>query len=165
MLERKCWHQVFQAPFVNTANALTNLAFTPLPPTSPIRRSLISRYLKMFFVFSLSGVGHVISPLGNTQGWPQLRESLFFFPMQTVGIIIEDLAIAAYRNVTRKKENPWWIHYVGYLWVFCWTSYTCSIWVYPVLRRGGEGMIPYSFVRMAYDSAIWGSRDTIKQEL
>jgi hypothetical protein len=152
----RVWHQLFTSPYVSCASALTKLVL----PRSIASRS-ISGYTMTFFVFALSCFSHLIQPIGVGSGWPQVRQSLFFFPAQFAAILFEDSFQKQYarltgewraaekRSVDGKKQVAqlvWWEKLIGYVWLQAWLSWTCSIWVYPTLRRGGEGMMPYSII-------------------
>lgn len=142
----KFWHQILQSPLASNARALTNL----LLPKS-LHSTLLSRYMMNFLCFFFSGVSHAVSPLGSTLGSQQIHGTIFFFPAQVIGIMMEDLVMAAYKKVMgvqKGQQLGGWTRYVGWLWVGCFMSWCCPIWVYPTLRRGGEGMVPFSFIRM-----------------
>jgi hypothetical protein len=150
-LNSKFWHQILKSPLASNANAITAL----LLPKS-LQRSTLARYSKIFFSFALSGVSHAVSPLGSTKGSQQIRGTIFFFPAQVVGIAIEDLAIGCFRRVTGRKDGGTLGRVLGFVWVMAWMSWCCPIWVYPTLRRGGEGMVPYSFIRNGFNAKeIW----------
>jgi hypothetical protein len=100
-----------------------------------------------FLTFALSGLSHAVSPISSTKGTEQIRGAILFFPAQVMGIMIEDTAIAIYQRVMGKGRVGGWAKVLGCVWVGCWMSWCCPIWVYPTLRRGRKEMVPYSFIR------------------
>lgn len=48
----------------------------------------------------------------------------------------------------KQETLVWWEKVLAFLWLQLWMSWTCSIWVYPTLRRGGEGMMPCSIMKL-----------------
>ncbi|KAH8599967.1 membrane bound O-acyl transferase family-domain-containing protein [Bisporella sp. PMI_857] len=112
------WHQILQSPLTSNANAITRHTV----PAS-LQRSLLARYSKIFWVFVLSGLCHMVSPLGSTGGYQHARGSAWFFPAQALGILIEDLVMAGYKKVVGRKEGEkarTWERLVGYLWAWSW---------------------------------------------
>jgi hypothetical protein len=56
---------------------------------------------------------------------------MIFFLLQPIGIVLEDLAIRAYRTyVNERKAKPrkfGWELAVGYAWVFCWAMFSGNV--------------------------------------
>jgi hypothetical protein len=121
-----------------------------------LHRTLAGRYALNTFVFLTSGISHLVSPLGSTGGREQFHGTFIFFPLQTLGLIIEDAAIHLYKKATGRTSAGWWAYALGYVWVALWMTWSVPMWVYPTLRRGGEGMVPYSFIRGQFQTKeLW----------
>jgi hypothetical protein len=93
---------------------------------------LVTRYTKIFIVFLISGLIHLAPDL--TIGIP-LKEtnSVSFFAMQALGIVIED----SVQHINRRLglvRSPLLQRLVGYAWVGAWLFWQAPKWSYPTAR-------------------------------
>ena len=138
------WHQLFQTPYTSFARGICNVLPSLFTSSQRARR-----YTTTLLVFIFSGLAHAVQPIGVTGGWPQFRQFFFFFPAQAFAIMLEDMWWQLYSRIrpAEQKRLLWWEKVLGFFWLQLWMSWTCSIWVYPTLRRGGEGMMPCSILK------------------
>ncbi|KAI4154386.1 MAG: hypothetical protein LQ340_001718 [Diploschistes diacapsis] len=150
----KFWHQIFQVPYVAVSGAFTETLLSYLPKDSSLRNSRgpFARYLTTFFVFELSMLAHMVQPLGVTGGAAQFWSSCWFFPMQVLGMLFEDIIGRLWMRLVGNRTSKWQSlleRIVGHMWLLTWSLWCVPPWVYPSLRRGEEGaMMPYSVVKM-----------------
>ncbi|KAL5358585.1 membrane bound O-acyl transferase family-domain-containing protein [Aspergillus floccosus] len=152
------WHQTVRWPFTSLSRFLIRDVFH-------LKRSLASRYINVLIVFLLSGFIHLITDA--MQGVPP-RESgaLIFFPMFTLGFMVEDAAQEVWRRISSgwKHEKPSssssrshvpsspsaavWKRAVGFIWVVVWLSLTSPTFLLPAqeLSRENRRYIPISLV-------------------
>lgn len=92
----------------------------------------MSRYLKVFLTFAVSGAMHVVADGG---GGMSMAESgaLRFFCTQALGIMLEDSVQELYLRMGGRKGSVL-AKVVGYVWVLGFLSWSSPRWVYPVIR-------------------------------
>ncbi|KAH8586208.1 membrane bound O-acyl transferase family-domain-containing protein [Bisporella sp. PMI_857] len=135
---RKFWgvfeHQMLRETFLSPACLITHsiLRLT--------KGGFFARYTKMFFVFLMSGIFHIL--VDRTLGIP-FRESgsVSFFCLQALGILLEDIVQAIYQRLgnRNKRTSQQWTRVVGYLWVIAFLIWTTPAWVYPQMARTKPG--------------------------
>lgn len=124
------WHQCLRRGLTSHANFISDKILR-IP-----RGTLLSRYTRIFAVFLLSGIIHHVCVLG--MGVPSEEAGgLVFFPLQALGIMIEDAAQAAL--VGRKGFRSARIrHVLGYVWVVAFLAWSSPTWFYPQSRVGTD---------------------------
>ena len=135
-MSRVTWHQTFRMPLEETADFVVSRVLH-IP-----KGTKISRYTKLIFAFSLSGLAHLLN--GIAVGIPARENgSLVFFALQALGIIFEDAIQAMCRRSS--FQGPW-TRLIGYVWVTLFLLWTTPGWTYPSVRyhrHGVDFMIPY----------------------
>lgn len=114
----------------------------------------MGRYTFIFLTFLLSGMLHICGDFTAGISWSETG-GLWFFYVQTLGIMLEDAVQAAYRAIrgstakgVRKGEMSLWQRCVGYLWVVVWMMWSVPPYSYPPARRSkGEGILPFSLLQ------------------
>ncbi|TWU75761.1 hypothetical protein ED733_002362 [Metarhizium rileyi] len=143
----KFWHQSLRWPFTSVSSYLTRRVLR-LP-----RPSLAERYLNIGLVFTLSGLLHVL--MDSLQGVPPSQSgAMIFFPLFTLGFIIEDSIQAAWKrfHVTDETCRPRlllpWQRVLGFIWVVTWISLTSPYYLAPSQRLPREDLriVPFSIV-------------------
>ncbi|CCF33717.1 cytochrome P450 monooxygenase [Colletotrichum higginsianum] len=76
------WHQCLRSGLTGHADIIVNFAF-------PFRQRMVSRYLRLFIAFFISGMIHHSSDIAMGIA-PQEAGSLRFFLLQPIGIVLED---------------------------------------------------------------------------
>lgn len=99
-------------------------------------KSLPTRYLKLYAIFLLSGIFHLVADrsLGVST---EESGSLWFFQINAVAIMVED----AWQELCRRsKILDRWLRaqYLGYLWVVLFLVAVTPQWSYPQARVGGQ---------------------------
>ncbi|KAG8420569.1 hypothetical protein J3459_010932, partial [Metarhizium acridum] len=155
----KFWHQFLRWPFTSTANYLTR-DFLRLPRPSPMER-----YLNIFLVFLLSGLLHVM--VDSVQGvLPSQSGAMTFFPLFTLGFMIEDGIQEAWKRLRVSKEThradlrtTLWQRTLGFIWVITWMSLTSPPYLFASRQLSQENreLVPFSVVQVTgvYAEIIW----------
>jgi hypothetical protein len=81
--------------------------------------SFLSKYLQLFTAFFVSATAHV---LGSLVLMGSEGSEYFFFVSQAVVILVEDHILSLGRKIGLEFNLFWRL--VGYLWVFCWFTYS-----------------------------------------
>ncbi|KAG8408625.1 hypothetical protein J3458_019650 [Metarhizium acridum] len=146
----KFWHQFLRWPFTSTANYLTR-DFLRLPRPSPMER-----YLNIFLVFLLSGLLHVM--VDSVQGvLPSQSGAMTFFPLFTLGFMIEDGIQEAWKRLRVSKEThradlrtTLWQRTLGFIWVITWMSLTSPPYLFASRQLSQENreLVPFSVVQV-----------------
>ena len=147
----KYWHQSNRYPFQGASNYICK-DFLGL-------RSLVQRYTNILFVFTLSGVFHVLTDRAERIPFEQSR-AMWFFCSQAVGIMIEDGVQELWRQWHGSSRNgtkgsrdsdtevPVWAKVVGYIWTWTFLSVTAKWFFRPheplFLRKHGT---PFGIVK------------------
>ena len=106
--------------------------------------TIASKYTQLYVGFLVSALIHEVGALCAVH---HDTGELRFFLLQAVAITFEDIAIACAKRLGYHRVGPIG-RAVGYLWTFCWKSYSLRLWFDPYLRAGmwiDYGM-PYSVV-------------------
>lgn len=90
-----------------------------------------SFYVQLYVAFALSGIMHAAGDYSSLGNWSE-GGALRFFLLQAVGITIETTVIDIAKRLS--VGGSW--HYVGYLWVIMWFTYTVPHWMDPLHRAG-----------------------------
>lgn len=137
------WHQTNARKFSSIAHYTVH-GCMKLP-----RGSIGARYLRMLVAFLSSGIMHL---LGDLAAGVQLRDSgaMRFFLAQALGMIIEDVAIRAYRRLPPGTKIPLVAEKgLGFLWVAIFLTWSVPAYMYPMMWRANQGLndstIPFSF--------------------
>ena len=90
-----------------------------------------SFYVQIYTAFAISAIMHAASDYFLLGNWSE-GGALRFFLLQAVGITIETtvIDIAKWLSV----RGSW--HYIGYVWVIMWFTYTIPGWMDPLYRAG-----------------------------
>ncbi|KAE8396410.1 membrane bound O-acyl transferase family-domain-containing protein [Aspergillus alliaceus] len=154
------WHQLLRWPFTAAATIFVeNICRLSKP-------GLLERYLRVFCVFTLSGVLHSIFDI--CIGVPLQESGAFrFFCGFTLGFMIEDgvqslwahmlgkskgLALESEERIEAEVEGgktatPLWQKVVGYIWVCTWLSMTTGPYIQPLFSRLCQHGVADDFVR------------------
>ncbi|CZT12319.1 uncharacterized protein RAG0_16187 [Rhynchosporium agropyri] len=111
------------------------------------RGSLTGRYLFIFCTFAVSGIFHTFSDL--TQGISLLESgAMRFFVMQTLGIMMEDgaMAVLNYQVVRESGSRRGVGKILGYLWVVCWLVWSTPVWTFKVIQKETKPILPFSLI-------------------
>ncbi|KHO00256.1 TRI7-like toxin biosynthesis protein [Metarhizium album ARSEF 1941] len=145
----KFWHQMLRWPLTSWANYLArDLLRLPRP-------SLTERYLNTLLVFLLSGLLHVV--VDSVQGVPPSQsKAMVFFPLFTVGFMVEDGIQEAWKRLGAPKQarqpdlgTPLWQRVLGFVWVITWMSLTSRQYLFASrqMSEHGREFVPISVVR------------------
>lgn len=134
----KVYHQFFRKGYTSLSEfIISDLLQIPY-------NTLLSRYSRLMTVFLISAFQHVAHDLapGKT-GFD--TGSMVFFPLQALGIMVEDLVQYLFRDVCNGKRR-YMKRVVGYVWVFVWFMVFMPIEHYPWLRNipGQMSLMPFS---------------------
>jgi hypothetical protein len=111
---------------------------------------LVTRYIKIFIVFLISGLIHLAPDLAVGIPFKETN-AVSFFTMQALGIAMEDFV----QHINRRLglvTNPLLKRLVGYAWVGAWLFWQAPKWSYPTARymdTDKDYLITYSNVRNA----------------
>ena len=91
----------------------------------------VSFYVQIYVAFAISVMIHVAGDYSLLGSWLQ-GGALRFFLLQAIGITIETTVIDIAKLLS--IQGPW--HYLGYIWVIMWFTYTVPDWMGPLYRSG-----------------------------
>ncbi|KAL2824212.1 membrane bound O-acyl transferase family-domain-containing protein [Aspergillus cavernicola] len=144
----KYWHQSNRFPFQGASNYICKEVLG--------LRGLIQRYTNILFVFTLSGVFHLVTDKAEGISLQQ-SNAMSFFCSQAVGIMVEDGVQELWRrwNGYRRADGfvvPVWAKAVGYLWTWTFLSVTAEWFIRPhvpifLLKHG----TPFGLVKTVVD--------------
>ncbi|KAL5341653.1 membrane bound O-acyl transferase family-domain-containing protein [Aspergillus crustosus] len=121
------WHQCLRRGLSSHANFFAD-SILSLP-----RGTLLSRYMRIFGAFFLSGLLHQV--LDCALGLPFAKAgAIAFFSVQAAGIVVEDAVEALSQTLPFFRNNAWVRRTVGYLWVAGFLVWSTPIWMYPAVR-------------------------------
>lgn len=107
--------------------------------TSPLR--LVTRYMKIVLAFGISGLLHVGSDVGIGVPLAESR-ALRFFLLQALGIVLEDVAEAAWVRICGGGESNEGIStlrkVLGYVWVLSYMGMTVPMWGVPISKASSD---------------------------
>jgi len=127
------WHQYLR-PMLGGLGKLVANRFFKFP-----RGSNRSSYAQLYVAFFLSGVFHFTGDF--TLGKRAVSRSFKFFPLQAVGITVEDFVIYIAQRLLRRRgielkpgqaDESWGgvvVRVVGYCWVILWSCLTFPVWL------------------------------------
>ncbi|KAE9371773.1 hypothetical protein N431DRAFT_342080 [Stipitochalara longipes BDJ] len=149
----KSWHQLLRKPINNPAIWFVENGLG-------LKKGLVSRYLKIFTTFFLSGFLHFLADLSSTLPLSS-SGALQFFCIQTLGIILEDAAQELYRRAGGKSGI--WTRGLGYIWVVAFLLFwTSPVWFFPQVyvssqrtveeKRAFGRLVPFSVLRRVVGS-------------
>lgn len=130
----KYWHQSNRYPFQGASNYICKDVLG--------LKARIQRYTNILFVFTLSGVFHVITDRAEGISFGQSR-AMSFFCAQAGGIVVEDGVQELWRRWHQSSrsgakesggfdvEVPPWAKVVGYLWTWTFLSVTAGWFAQP----------------------------------
>ncbi|MCJ1444542.1 MAG: hypothetical protein MMC23_005044 [Stictis urceolatum] len=138
------WHQNLRRNFGSPAHYFA-YELIGLP-----KETWVARYLFIGATFTLSGVLHVFVDMLSFIP-PAKSGAMVFFPLQAVGIMIEDGAQGLYKKVLGQPKGgaaKLFVRVVGYIWIISWMAYSTPVWVYPAMRTGGGRgrVLPFSLI-------------------
>lgn len=158
----KFWHQRLRWPFTAISKFLTQDVLK-LP-----RPSLLERYTNSLFVFTISGLMHLLTDC--IQGVaPKESGAMLFFPSFALGFMIEDGVQEIWRrqvgnraghppaqsgsnnnNNNKDDSTPVWQKTVGYIWVTTFFVITSPWYMYPQQQvpRDPEGDFSTSVIEI-----------------
>lgn len=108
---------------------------------------MLSRYMRLFLAFLISGLIHHSSDLA--MGIPRAEAgSLIFFLLQPLGIMLEDAFQALARQVPISRSLGSMERIVCYLWVVMFLAWSTPTWFYPQQRLGIDpaNLLPFSVI-------------------
>ncbi|KAL1626148.1 hypothetical protein SLS54_002982 [Diplodia seriata] len=134
---RRCWgnvwHQCLRRGLTTHADFVSDKILR-IP-----RGTLLSRYTRIFIVFIISGIIHHVCVRG--MGVPSEESGgLVFFPLQALGIMVEDAVQAALVGKTGFR-NAGVRRLFGYVWVVAYLGWSTPTWFYPQSRVGTDAEI------------------------
>lgn len=141
-----CWNQINTRKFLSFASYFMTDCLR-LPAKSPLRP-----YLRVFIVFLISGVMHLLIDIASGI---DIRDSgaLSFFMVQIVGIAIEDIYRKTKSQFCRFTTSRLrhWERLVGYVWVLTFLTWSVPAYLFPILSRSGptDSTIPFSIIGKA----------------
>ncbi|GFF25729.1 LOW QUALITY PROTEIN: hypothetical protein IFM46972_01521 [Aspergillus udagawae] len=140
------WHQWLRWPFSAISTTIAENGF------GMTKAHLVGRYMHVLFVFTLSGVLHLISDVLSGVPWRK-SGSLLFFCSFTLAFMIEDGVQELWRRITEKQgkeqavqsnekcgrmsavevvtSTPVWKKVVGFAWVGAWLSVSSPVYLQP----------------------------------
>lgn len=95
------------------------------------RGTKASFLVQVYVAFAIAAVIHVAGDYSLIGDWSQ-GGSLRFFLLHAVGITVESTIIDIAKCLSIR--GPW--HYIGYVWVVLWFTYTVPNWTDPLHRAG-----------------------------
>jgi hypothetical protein len=104
-------------------------------------------------VFMISALLHV-SMDGRAGFWPPQSGAFRCFPLQAVGIMVEDGVQEIYRRVRGSKASTarekLWTRVVGYAWAWGFMACVITMYTFPLLRyqNAAKNGVPISVVRL-----------------
>ncbi|KAL4406216.1 cytochrome P450 monooxygenase [Colletotrichum abscissum] len=131
------WHQCLRSGLTGHADVIEHHIF-------PFRQRLVSRYLRIFISFFISGLIHHTSDMA--MGMTAENVGAFtFFLLQPIGIIAEDAIQAISKQVPLCRSASRVRVFVGYLWVLVFLVWSTPTWFYPQQRLGldASGLLPF----------------------
>jgi hypothetical protein len=104
--------------------------------------SILERYTNIFFVFTLSGILHVLFNIAGGKVDSKIGTMLFFQSF-AFGIMVEDGIQAIWRRLTGEKfqsngSTSVWKKFVGFIWVAVFMIIVTPWFVYPITRVPAE---------------------------
>jgi Membrane bound O-acyl transferase family len=147
-----CWHQNLRRMFTRVTSAATHILGIQ-------KGSLLSRYIQLYGAFIISAGIHHVGAL-NVPYHPAVWSQLFFFLLQPVAITVEDIVIYLGSSYFGIKESGQFHHIylnvgpcransptvatraVGFLWVFCFLSWSLRYMVAMTSMIGDGGQHP-----------------------
>ncbi|KAI5464243.1 membrane bound O-acyl transferase family-domain-containing protein [Mariannaea sp. PMI_226] len=132
------WHQCLRRCLTGPADAFVdNILCIP-------RKTLLSRYSRIFLAFFLSGLVHQAASLAMDVPRTDVG-TLNFFMLQPLGIIIEDGVQAA----TKGLGLPSFVRrLVGYIWVIAFLWWSTPQWFYSMASLDDQGqLLPFPIVK------------------
>lgn len=137
------WHQLLRT----TLYPWGNFVCTALN----IRSKNVEQVVRVLVAFTLSGLGHASAVYIASRGRCG-RESMIFFSLQALGILIEIGVLNGWRWLRQGglgERERCWGKYLGYAWVLGWLTWT-SVFQAGDMRRLGLARgdpVPWSLVR------------------
>ncbi|KAK7434729.1 hypothetical protein CaCOL14_008285 [Colletotrichum acutatum] len=131
------WHQCLRSGLTGHADVIEHHIF-------PFRQRLVSRYLRIFISFFISGLIHHTSDIA--MGMTAKNAGAFmFFLLQPIGIIAEDAIQAISKQAPVCHSASRVRVFVGYLWVLVFLAWSTPTWFYPQQRLGldSSGLLPF----------------------
>jgi hypothetical protein len=146
MVGRKYWHQCLRWPFTSASNFVTKHVLNLPKP------SLLERYSNITFVFTLSGIMHVVTSIATTED--DLVGTMVFFQSFAVLIMVEDGVQELWRRWSKEPfvkdgEVAMWKKIVGYAWVLAVIILVAPWFQYSTARlpKDKAWIVPYSIVK------------------
>ncbi|PYH94737.1 hypothetical protein BO71DRAFT_483561 [Aspergillus ellipticus CBS 707.79] len=145
------WHQLIRRGCSSIAHFITY-------STLNLRKGgIMGRYLFIFLTFVVSGVFHFLADIMMTIPW-QESGAMYFFCIQTLGIILEDGVQAIYQSrgkgCTTTGVPRFWVRFLGYVWVIVWLSWSTPVWTYPTMQRDdGSRILDFSLLGLV--AGLW----------
>ncbi|CEL11616.1 hypothetical protein ASPCAL14717 [Aspergillus calidoustus] len=143
----KYWHQLFRWP-MTSISSWTTRRLLRLP-----RPSVLERYINLMIVFVISALLHV-SMDGRAGFWPPKSGAFRCFPIQALGIMLEDGVQEVYRRLRGSKgptvRDKLWPRVIGYVWVWGFMACVLPLYTFPLLRyqNAAKNGVPVSVVRL-----------------
>ncbi|KAK3315644.1 membrane bound O-acyl transferase family-domain-containing protein [Apodospora peruviana] len=132
------WHQTLRRPLTSISNFIAHSVL------HISRKSLETRYIKLFISFGISGAIHHLADL--VLGLPSHESQAFvYFVTTAAAIAFEDGVQYISPKVIGVEAHEAWRKYVGYLWVCGYMYWMTPAWAYPaarVVRPAVDVLIP-----------------------
>ncbi|KAF8442671.1 membrane bound O-acyl transferase family-domain-containing protein [Terfezia claveryi] len=135
------WHQLLRATLLPWGDFLCT--------TLNIRSKNARQVVRVLVAFTLSGLGHSNVVYVVSRG-KFGRESILFFFLQALGILIEIAVLNGWRWLRPGAPEDWqkrWGKYLGYAWVLGWLSWTSMFQIQDMRRLGFGEPMPWSLLR------------------
>ncbi|KAL6241814.1 hypothetical protein RBB50_011347 [Rhinocladiella similis] len=138
----RSWQQLFRLSFQSIGDFLCK-GVLRLPP-----RSTVARYLSTVAIFAISAFLHAGMDAKSGIGLDKTG-TIRCFMLQPVGIIMEDAALAIYRRVSGKAQEPkTWHKLVGYVWVWAFLTLVAPLYNIPLFwyQDATKARVPFPVV-------------------
>lgn len=135
------WHQLLRTTLLPWGDFLCT--------TLNIRSKNAGQVVRVLVAFILSGLGHANAVYVVSRG-KFGRESILFFLLQALGILIEIGVLNGWRWLRPGIPEDWqkrWGMYLGYAWVLGWLSWTSMFQIEDMRRLGFGEPVPWSLLR------------------
>ncbi|KAL3486514.1 membrane bound O-acyl transferase family-domain-containing protein [Aspergillus germanicus] len=142
----KYWHQLFRWPMTSISSYTTRSLLR-------LRPSLLERYINLMIVFMISALLHV-SMDGRAGFWPPKSGAFRCFPLQAVGIMVQDgvqeLYLRARGSKASTAREKLCLRALGYIWVWGFMTCVITMYAFPLLRNqnAAKNGVPVSVVRL-----------------
>lgn len=136
-----CWHQLMRT-FIENISDVVSTDILHIQ-----KGTLLSRYIRLYICFFLSGIIHVAGSLTNGVSFRD-DGSVRFFTMSAFGIMFEDAVQALYYKAGGKPSR--FAKTIGVVWTLLFFAWVIPVYTWPVGRAmtRADTVVPYSVVKL-----------------